>query len=196
MKSMRLLIAAVIIASPLAAQADVIGGDQAGFFAGGSVGQSRLKVSSPDFEGSGSTQETGFKLIGGYQFNPYFSLEASYYNPGKFSESEDGASLTLDVEVVQFSAVAAFPIAGAFEGYGHIGVSRWDADLTGSFDGDTGTLSDKSTDLTWGLGVKARLTDNLTLRAGFEQTEIEQPVGDLDLDWELRFFSVGAVYNF
>jgi OOP family OmpA-OmpF porin len=197
--SILLAVMGIIGGVPVAAHAaipGVVDGSESGFYMGGAVGQSRLKVSSSEFDGSATLKETGFKVFGGYQLNPYFSLEAGYYNPGKFSESGGGANLTLDVDVLQVSAIGTFPIAGGVEGFGRIGVSRWDADLTGSLDGETETLEDSSTDFTFGIGIQARLTDNLTIGAQVEQTEVEQDVEDVDVDWELRFFSVFARYRF
>jgi opacity protein-like surface antigen len=194
-----LALVGVIGGGPVAAHAANSGiedGNDSGFFAGGSVGQSRLRVSSPELEGSGNTQETGFKVFAGYRLNPYLSFEGAYYDPGKFSEAEDGDSLTLEADLVQFSAIGSYPIAGHVDLFARLGITYWDATLTGSSDGETGSLSDNGTQLNWGVGIAAHLSDNVSVRAELDQTEIDQALGDLPVTWRLRFFSVGVSYRF
>jgi OOP family OmpA-OmpF porin len=199
MKAALLIVAAIVglPATALAASPSIIDENEAGFFVGAGLGQTKLRVTSPELEGSGEADETGFKLLAGYQFNRFFSLEGSYYQPGKVSESEDGDSITLETDVLQGFAVGTLPIIeGRLDVFGKVGLSYWDSKLTASSGFQTGSVSDDGTDLTWGIGVGARITDRLTSSIEFEQTEIDAPIGDLPLTWRLRFFYAALKYRF
>lgn len=200
MKTVALLIAAagVIGGIPVAnaANANIIDESESGFYVGAGLGQTKLRVTSSELDGSGDADETGFKVLGGYQFNRYFSLEAAYYQPGKVTESEDGDSISLETDIVQGFAVATLPMTERFDFIGKVGISSWDSTLTASSGFQTGRLKDNGTDLTWGVGVAAHITENLFARAEVEQTEIDAPVGSLPLKWRLRYFYATLAYRF
>ena len=195
MKSFALV--AMVSVAGVANIANAQDGDTAdkGFYIGAGVGHSDLRLKSPEF-GQGSTDETGFKVIGGYQFYPNFAVEVAYFKPGKFSEAEDGESLTLDVDTVQAFGVGRFPIAGPVWGFAKAGLTRWSADLTGSANGRTGTLSDDGTDFTFAFGAEARFNDQLSATVQIEQTTIDAPVVDIPVEWRLRFLSASILYRF
>lgn len=177
--------------------ASVVDENEAGFFVGVGLGQTKLHVTSPELDGSANASETGFKLLAGYQFNRYFSIEGSIYEPGEVSDSEDGDSITLDTDVVQGFAVGTLPLVeGRLDVFGKVGLSYWSSALTASSGFETAKLNDEGTDFTWGLGVAAHITDRLTGTVQFEQTEIDAPVGDLPLTWRLRFASASLTYRF
>jgi OOP family OmpA-OmpF porin len=199
MKTALLITAGILGGFPVASMAaspSIVDENESGFFVGAGLGQTTLRVTSPEFDGSGTAHETGFKLIAGYQFNKFFSLEGAYYQPGKFSESEDGDTLTLDADVVQGFAVGAFPIVNGLDVIGKVGFSRWDSTLTASSGFNTGRLKDNGTDFTWGLGLGAKLTDNLSASVVFEQTKIDAPIIDIPVTWRLRYLYAAVKYRF
>ncbi len=202
MKSTILLLAAGIIGGvPVAAHASnnpelIDGQSDSGFFFGASAGLTKLRVTSAALDGAGTNDEAGFKIFGGYQLNRYISFEGAYYKPGKVKESEAGDTLTVDADIFQFSAVGSYPIAQRVNLFARVGWERWDSTLTAVTGEGSGTLKDNGVDLLWGVGISANLTDNLSLRAELEQSEIDAPIGDLPLTWRLRFISVGMKYRF
>ncbi len=73
MKAPILLVMAACLGFAMTANAQNVQGGVAvdeGFYIGGGVGATDLRVKSPEFD-SVSLAETGFKIIGGYRFNPF-----------------------------------------------------------------------------------------------------------------------------
>lgn len=194
--AIKLMALGLVAAAPMTAQADVIDGNDSGFYVGVGVGQSKFHVTSPELEGSGNAEETGFRLLGGYQVTEWLSVEAAYYKPGKVTESEDGTSLSLDIDVLQVMARATAPLFGRVSAFGKMGFSRWDSDLMASDGFQTGRLSDNGTDYTWGVGLGAQFNDNLSGSIEFEQTKVDAPIEDLPLTWRLQFISANIKYSF
>lgn len=197
----RTLITAGLFALPVAvyatAPSNIIEERDAGFYVGAGVGQTKLHLTSTAFEGSGDTDETGYKVSGGYQFNRFFSLEGSYYNPGTVSESEGGDRLRLTADIFQFSALVTFPIAGNLEAFGRAGVANWHSTISATVDGESGSLKGDGNDFNWGVGLQYGITDRFKLRGEFEQTEIDQDLaGILPVTFRVRFVQLAAFYQF
>lgn len=192
----KLLAIGLISIASTAVHAGVEDGNDNGFFLGAGMGQSRLHVTSPELPGAGNAEETGFKAFGGYQVNAWLSFEAAYYKPGKVTESEEGTSLSLDVDILQVMVRATAPLFGPVSVFGKMGFSRWDSDLQASDGFQTGNLSDNGTDYTWGVGLGAQFNANLSGSIEFEQTKIDAPIGDLPLNWRLQFISANIRYRF
>src|ERR1700690_2511920 len=81
------LVTLAIIASPFA------GADESEWYGGASVGQSRSKIDDARITknlvgGPASithdSNDTGYKIFGGYQASKNFALEAGYFDLGKF----------------------------------------------------------------------------------------------------------------
>lgn len=177
----------------MAAQAAPEG--DSGFFVGATVGQSKLHVSS-EGDSADIGDESGFKLIGGYRVNPWLSFETAYFNPGQFSESEDGVTLRLKTDVLQASIVGTAPLGNVVSVFARAGAAYWDAELFGSDGEFEETLSDSGTDFNWGFGANIRATDKVNIRLEFDETKIDAPIGDLPVEWRLRFLQVGVTYTF
>ncbi len=169
---------------------------QAGFYVGGSVGQSSFDkeiVRELLTSGRVDTSDTGFKVFGGYQFNMNFGLELAYVDLGKASYSGFAGSAPVtggkvEVTGVNLSAIGAWPVAPNFDVFGKIGFLSWEdkaSDVTGGV-----PFSDKidGTDLSFGFGAAWHLTRNVRLRVEWERFRVDDTDADL--------FSVGAVYKF
>jgi OmpA-OmpF porin, OOP family len=52
---------------------------QRGFYVGAGIGQASIERDDSDFD----ADDTGFKVFGGYNFNQYFALEATYLDGGE-----------------------------------------------------------------------------------------------------------------
>jgi hypothetical protein len=198
MKAPILLVMAACLGFAMTANAQNVQGGVAvdeGFYIGGGVGATDLRVKSPEFD-SVSLAETGFKIIGGYRFNPFFSVEAAFFNPGKFSESDDGVNVTLRAHTIQAFAVGRFPIGGPISGFGKAGITHWTADLTGTAEGATGTLTDGSIDFTFAIGIEGQINDQLSAALQAEQTTIDASVDDIPVEWRLRLVSASILYRF
>lgn len=168
----------------------------AGFYVGGSVGQSNFDkeiVRELITSGTVDTSDTGFKVFGGYQFNRNVGLEVAYVDLGKASYSgfagpDPVIGGKVEVTGVNLSAIGAWPVAPNLDVFGKIGFLSWEdkaSDVTGGV-----PFSDKieGTDLSFGFGAAWHLTRNVRLRVEWERFRVDDTDADL--------FSVGAVYKF
>lgn len=168
----------------------------AGFYVGGSLGQSSFDkeiVRELITSGTVDTSDTGFKVFGGYQFNRNVGLEVAYVDLGKASYSgfagpDPVIGGKVEVTGVNLSAIGAWPVAPNFDVFGKIGFLSWEdkaSDVTGGV-----PFSDKieGTDLSFGFGAAWHLTRNVRLRVEWERFRVDDTDADL--------FSVGAVYKF
>jgi hypothetical protein len=160
------------------------GGDS-GFYIGGGVGNSSMKVDTA-FEGDTYNydgNDAGYKVILGYNFGiiPLIDLgvEGSYVSFGKI---EDGGS---DAKATGFDGFGVGALTfGPFAVFGKMGAIRWDADTTLG-----GTkVSNSGTDPAYGLGARFQLF-SFSVRAEYEIFDVE---GLKDLS----MFSVSALYTF
>ena len=133
-----------------------------GFYAGAEIGNS-------DF---GSDDDTGFKVLGGYQFHRNVAGEVAYgflYDKG-----------SVEVTALEVVAVGMLPLANQISLLGKIGLASWEADGPGA--------SQDGTDITWGLGVQYDLNRNLGLRAQWQRYETDPDSVD--------FLNVGVIWRF
>jgi OOP family OmpA-OmpF porin len=183
----------LITASQVSAQAQQ---PAAGFYVGGSVGQSSFDkdiVRELITSGRVDTSDTGFKVFGGYQFNRNFGLELAYVDLGKsrysgFAGPDPVIGGKVEVTGVNLSAIGAWPVAPNFDVFGKIGFLSWEDKASDVTAGDP--FSDKidGTDLSFGFGANWHLTKNVRLRVEWERFRVDDTDADL--------FSVGAVYKF
>ncbi|ROS00269.1 opacity protein-like surface antigen [Sinobacterium caligoides] len=81
-----------------------------------------------------SDKAVGFNLTGGYQFNDYFALEASYYDFGnaedKRSEGDFHYKAKAEASALGLAAVASYPITDSLKVYGKLGAAYFMSELT------------------------------------------------------------------
>jgi len=202
------LMALAAIASPYALA------DDAGWYVGTNVGQSRATIDDPrissglragGFTSSAITDDdrsAGFKVFGGYQINKNFALEGGYFNLGKFgytATTVPAGTLRGDMKVqgLNLDLVGILPITEKFSAFARAGVNY--AQTKDTFAG-TGTVrvinpnpSQSNANYKVGLGMQYAITDALALRGEMERYRINDAVGnkgDIDL------VSIGLVYRF
>ncbi len=183
-------VAAFGLVSPESAQAA-----DSGFYLGGSIGQSTLKVPSdvtdiPVFD----ENDTGYKFFGGYNLNLALinlGIEGGYTNFGKPSFALDSdTSLSIDADGWSVWGLGGINI-GPVDVFAKVGTISWDASLniSGIDPGfGIGDLSDSGTDVGYGLGARISL-GSLSIRGEWEAFDIE------DTD-DVFLFSVGLAWQF
>lgn len=139
-----------------------------GFYAGAGVGQSMVDEVFFDDE------DTAFQVFGGYQFNPYFGLEAAYSDFGDINLR--GGPGHMEADTLSLVAVGTLPFTDNFSGYAKAGVHSWDADYRNH--SILSPASADGTDPTYGLGLQYRFSDTIALRGEYSRFEID----DLDMD--------------
>jgi hypothetical protein len=193
-------VAAVLSLSSV--QADAAGPDLTGFYVGGSGGQSTVELDghANGRHFSDSNSETGYKIFGGYMFNQYFGLEASYVNFGspKDNFGFDGGEGVFNVKVDgnasghTLEAIFAYPL-GPVDVFGKIGAISFNgsAKAQGS-DAFGNTFNAKvdfnSNDPVFGAGVMYKI--------GHFHVRAEGEYYDVSDAGNLYLVTVGAQYDF
>lgn len=179
----RLLCAGVFlgcVAGPAAAQ-------QAGAYAGGSIGMTSVDVCD-DLASLGLSecddQDMGFKVFGGFRFHENFGAEAAYVDLGEVTVSGPGGSGSVETDGFEFAGVGTLPLNEQFDLFAKLGLYMWDVSAVGP----AGSSDDDGTDLMFGLGGAWNFTEQLSARAEWERF-------DLDGD-NVDFLSVGLQFNF
>jgi OmpA-OmpF porin, OOP family len=163
---------------------------------GGSFGKSDLDSGNvvPDLITSGSVDgdDSGFKIYGGYQFNPYFGMEITYVDLGKatYSGSFFGQPVTggsLETTGANFSAVGTIPLNPTFSLFGKLGFFVWEQKARDTTNGLPFSGKDDGGDLSLGLGANINLTRNVSLRLEWERFEAFDSIDFLSLGVAFRF---------
>lgn len=183
--------ATLALTAAMAAQADV----QPGFYAGGSIGTTKLK--DDGFVSAGfdvDDSDTGFKIFGGYSFNNNFAIELSWFDLGEVSGGFNDpffGDINFDVGVsgLNASAVGRVPVSETFSLFGKLGVASYDLDARATVAGiGSGSDSQSETDLTYGVGAALSFGGQWEVRAEFEAINVD--------DGDANMISVGAMYRF
>src|ERR1700722_13476686 len=188
-----ILVAIAVVPSPIAFA------DDAGWYTGFNVGQSRAKIDDTRIadgllhDGFTTTsignddRHFGFKAYGGYSFNRYFAFEICYFDLGKFGFTADtlpARSLRGDIKLqgVNFDAVGSVPLGDHFSLFVRGGVNY--ADARDSFAG-TGavTVIDASprkwaANYKFGFGAEYDFARHLGMRIEAERYRIDDAVGN------------------
>lgn len=161
--------------------------DTSGFYIGAGLGQFDVKID--DLEGVGDVLEdldaddSAWKFILGWRFNPFLSLEADYIDLGAPNGNFDatGSSGQYEVDLAGFAAyvLGTLPI-GIFELSGKVGYYFHDVDLHVDFDnigpnnGNVFNSSSSSEALTYGVGAGVTLFGHLNTKVEYEFFDIDE----------------------
>lgn len=150
-----------------------------GIYIGAGAGLSSVQEDELDYDADAN----GFKLIAGWRFIDWLSVEANYIDFGSGDDVIEGEKIETSADALSLSAVGFLPV-GPVDLFARVGAVDWSADLSSpSF----GSFSDDGTDLTYGLGLQFRL-GSLGLRAEYEIFDFDG--ADVDM------LSVGVTWTF
>jgi len=150
-----------------------------GIYLGGSVGLSSVQDDGINYD----ADATGFKLIAGWRFLDWLSVEGNYVDFGSSNDRVLGERVETKVDGVSVSALGFLPI-GPVDLYARVGAINWDGEVTSP---TLGRGSDDGTDLTYGVGAQFRVW-SLSIRAEYEIFDVD----NVDLD----MISVGVTWTF
>lgn len=128
-----------------------------GGYVGAAAGRSSLQDKDQALPGADvDDTDTGWKVFGGYTWNPYVALELGYVDFGKFSAS--GQSGEWKVKGVDLSVLGVWPLPNQFSLFGKVGANRWkvDNDVSGF-----GSTSDNGVDVSLRCGRAIRFHPQL-----------------------------------
>lgn len=164
---------AVVLGALLAVSASAVYAqgqpDRPGWYVGGSFGQADL----------GPDTDTAWKIFGGYDINRHFAAEIGYSDLGEVTE----LGINSDAKAYELSGLLKFPLNNQFSLFGLAGIANVKAETSGPL----GTVSDDSTEFTWGLGAQMNLSPNFGLRAQWQRYETDE---------EIDVISIGALWKF
>lgn len=169
-----------------------------GLYLGAGVGTSESKIDTAGFTGSVDESDTGWKVFGGYQFSRHFAVEAGYYDLGKvtFSGTAGGAAVSGNFEstAVGLSLVGILPVFNSFSLLGRIGVAYGEQEGSVTVGGATGTASDETTEITYGLGLRYDFGRNVMVRAQWERFRVGG--GNVGGKNDIDLYTVDLGYRF
>lgn len=210
---MKTQLMATTLATTLFAASSAFAAD-AGFYIGGSMGETKVKdaPSAAEFDADLAAEgitasssvddtDTAWKVFGGYKLNRYLAIEASYVDLGEVSITSNvttPAIGTVDTNWEALSMTAAavgiLPFAYGFELFGKAGIQYWDVDLS-TTPSAANTESETGTDYFYGIGAGYNLTYNIALRAEWERYN---NVGDNNTtgEFDVDMWSAGVQFTF
>jgi OOP family OmpA-OmpF porin len=160
--------AALCLATP------ALAADDGGAYLGVGVGSMGVDV------GGFSGDDVGYKLFGGWMFNPYIGAELEYLDGG----TAEDRGVEIDVSGFNASLRGAYPLSEQFSVFAKVGMLFWDADVSGAIRG-----SDDGEDFSWGIGLGFDFTDTLGVTLEYQGFEVE----DTDT---VDLISAGLVWKF
>ena len=154
---------------------------QNGFYAGASIGQATIDAC--DGFTDCDDEDTGWKILGGWEFNRNIALEAAFVDFGEVSGSIGGSAVSAETDGWTLAGKGMLPLTEQFGVFGKFGMIMWDAEGGGAASG----IDDDGTDLIYGLGAQYMFTERFGIVGEWEWYDIDD---DVDL------FSIGALYKF
>jgi OmpA-OmpF porin, OOP family len=155
-----------------------------GFYVGAGFGTTEVSEDSID-EFIADDSDTGLKAFGGYNFNEYFAIEASYFDFGEASgtiEDPDFGDIDFSTGVTGMSAAAVgrLPVAGMFAVFGKVGFASYDVEFDVTLPGfGSGSQSASETDMIYGVGGALSFADRFEARVEYEVLNVEN--GDVNM---------------
>lgn len=184
------------------------------YYGGASIGQSRAKIDEPRITAtllnsglattsmSRDERDTAYKLFGGYQFNRNVGIEAGYFNLGKFwfsSTTVPAGTLNGQIKLqgVNLDLVGTLPLTQSLSVIGRIGAQYANARDTFSGTGAVSVLnpnpSRRAANYKFGAGLQYEITPSIFVRGEAERYRINDAVGN---HGDVNLFSVSLVIPF
>ena len=147
-------------------------------------------------------RSTGYKLFGGYKFNPNFALEGGYVDLGKFGFTANTlptGTLNGDIRLRGFNldAVGILPLTDRFSAQARVGLASIQArdnfSGTGAVSVSNPNPSKRDTNIKLGVGLEYAINPNLSVRGDLERYRVNDAVGNRG---HIDMASVGLVYYF
>ncbi|MDO8770031.1 MAG: outer membrane beta-barrel protein [Burkholderiaceae bacterium] len=197
-QTLRLLSLAGIGSLSLLAASAVHAQSDSYFYGGAGVGKTRAMVDDEAVAArlrangvaptniSVDESDTTFKAFAGYQFNRYLAVEAGYFNLGNSGFTATTApagtySNQLKIDGVNADVVGTWPLTDRWSALGRVGAQyanvRTESKSTGAVTLPNTSLSEKSLNYKYGLGIQYEVNQSLFVRAEAELNRIKQPNG-------------------
>lgn len=170
-----------------------------GFYTAVDVGQTSLDQYCQHEQPPGhscSNNTTAFRLGGGYQFNPYFGIEASYGNLGTVRLNGTWATPDTVVEgkftEIQLDTIFALPFSESFSLLFKLGVAKATVDTTYTccFANDRSNYAMS----VMGVGAQYDISKRLVARTQYEFQDAQALIGNSP--FSISVLSAGVLWKF
>lgn len=150
-------------------------------YVGASLGQS-------DATTGGTSDQTSWKVLGGYEFMKYAGVEGSYRNMGSYDQTIGTTSFGVDAKSMDVFGVGRYPIGEKFAVFAKAGYAFIDVKAS-VYDPQFGSISGSSSEneFAYGAGVSWDVGEKISIRAEYETFDV---VENADM------ISAGGVFRF
>jgi OOP family OmpA-OmpF porin len=152
------------------------------------IGASYLDTSG-EFDTSSGTfddDDSGWKIFAGYFISPNVAAEITYYDLGKFEDTQGLTAFSANVNAYDLAFRGVLPLGERFELFAKIGYSLVEVDSTLAGPVVSTSVEASDWEFIYGAGVGVKLGPKFGLRAEYEGWDTE---GELDA------LSVGAYFR-
>jgi len=134
-------------------------------------------------EGDVDDNDTSFKLLGGYAFNPNFMLEGLYTDFGEFTGPQIlGTRTSIEGDGFGLGVRGEIPLGARFALYGRVGAFFWSADARTVGGVLPLSVNDSGTDVYFGVGGRLKFNEAVSLFLDFDRFSLDP--ADVDM-WTL-----------
>lgn len=174
----------MVLAAVLAA---IAGAASAQGYVGGVAGLTRYGV---DCSGTTSCDksDSGYKVYGGYEFNPNWAVEVGYTDFGKTEGAVGAFRAEIEAQAISVVGVLRGQFANDWAGVVRLGIASVNSKLTSNF----GNTSETEAKAYAGIGLEYAITKafKLTASADFTDAEVQDQTGGV------KMISLGLQYGF
>ena len=170
--------AALAVAAIAAATSAQAQDNESGFYAGAGVGTFDVEID--DFDDVDDTidrydsDDTAWKVFGGWRMKPYLGFELAYVNLGSpDDEILPDTDLTIETDGFAPYVVGTLPIGDWFEVFAKAGYYWYD--IEAQISTPIGSLSEDDSDstFTWSAGAGLNIFERVNIRLEYEQFDFD-----------------------
>lgn len=132
------------------------------------------------------SDDSGYKIFGGWTFFKFVGLEASYRDMGNQSQVMGTSAVDFDLTAYDLSAKGILPL-GMFAIYAKVGFADISTDGTLDLDGFIQNIDDSSTEVLYGIGVDLNIGGHFGVRAEYETYDVSDSLDSISLGAFWRF---------
>ncbi|MBC3872708.1 outer membrane beta-barrel protein [Undibacterium flavidum] len=166
-------------------------------YVAGTVGQAKWNADCNQSGASCDKTGNSYKVIGGYNLDKNFALEASYFSLGKMKATASSGGITGFAEAkgtgFELAGVVKRDFNDDFAGFAKLGLARVSVDTSANVPSIVKMASDtNSTQPVLGFGLTYKVSKEIALRGEVETRRVK--IGDEKSS--VNNFSVGVQYTF
>lgn len=157
-----------------------------GFYAGVGIGKVSLKDTELGI--TVDAEDTGFRLLGGYQINQNFAVELAYIDGGTPDDTIQGVRITVDADGFEGALKGSVPFNQHFSGFAKAGILSWDSTVSATDGFNFASADADGNDFVWALGLEMTAGQKANIRLEYEGADLAGT--------DYRMLSLGASWRF